>query len=334
MSLLKQQPVSDPIEVAPGIYVLTEPLEGRRLSVVLIVDDGDVALIDTGIAETPERLVSPALAALGLDPEAIRSIVITHSDIDHSGGLGVLRRVAPRAVSIAHRLDVGWIEDVDALIEQRYCGLRDDHGIAPDTEFFDWVHASDSGAQIDIGVVGGEALCFGNGRPLELVHVPGHSRGHLAVIDPATGTGLIGDAVFGRVTPFLDGSGAFGPGYYDLAAYRETIKRLAELDLKRMIGTHYPTIEGDEVREFLAESEQFCQDLDAAVLAVLEHGRPLTTRQIVEGSAPTVRAWPPEADIGLAVAVVAHLQELETQGRVQRNRVHPSRGAPVTWEAA
>ena len=50
------------------------------------------------------------------------------------------------------------------------------------------------------------------GRELELIHLPGHSRGHLALVDHVTATGLIGDAVFGVATPLLDESLGFGAG--------------------------------------------------------------------------------------------------------------------------
>ena len=66
----------------------------------------------------------PALGALGLEPADLRHVVITHSDVDHSGGLGALLEAAPAATAIAHRLDVPWIDDVELLIDRRYRALR------------------------------------------------------------------------------------------------------------------------------------------------------------------------------------------------------------------
>jgi len=219
------------VPVATGIFALTEPLDGRRLALALIVGDRGAVVVDTGIAPTPTRLVLPALAELGLAPGDVRFIVITHSDIDHSGGLGAMLDACPAATAVAHRLDIPWIEDVELLIEERYRGLRDAHGIDQGEEFLRWVRASDTSGSVQLGVVGGEALRLGGGRELELVHVAGHSRGHLAVIEHDTRTGLIGDAVFGAATPALDGSPAVAPGYYDVAAYLDTIARLQELEL-------------------------------------------------------------------------------------------------------
>ncbi len=313
--------------VAPGIYPLTEPLDGRRLTLVLVVGERGAVLVDTGTAETPGRLVVPALAALGLSPGDVRFIVITHSDVDHSGGLGAMLVAAPAATAVAHRLDVAWIEDVELLIDERYRGMRHEHEIDQGEEFVRWVRESDSQGVVHLGVDGGETLRLGDGRELELVHVPGHSRGHLAVIDCATRTGLIGDAVFGSVTPALDGSGAFAPGYYDVAGYRQAIAQLQGLQLERLVGAHYPVLEGDAVDAFLAESAEFCDRLEAAVLEALDAApATLTTRQVIAAAAPSVRAWPEDADLSLCAAVLGHLDDLHQRGLAENVP-----GSPAGW---
>jgi hypothetical protein len=64
------------------------------------------------------------------------------------------------------------------------------------------------------------------------------------------------------------------------------------------------------------------------VLSALADRQALPTRDIVAAAAPFVRAWPPEADIGIAVAVVAHLRDLRGRGLVETDA-----GAPVLWAA-
>jgi glyoxylase-like metal-dependent hydrolase (beta-lactamase superfamily II) len=322
--------LTTPIPVAEGIYPLAEPLDGRRLALVLIVGERGAVLVDTGVAQTPERLVFPALAELGLTPADIRFIVITHSDVDHSGGLGAMLAAAPEATAIAHRLDVRWIEDVELLIDERYRGFRHAHEIDQDEQSMQWTRNSDSRGVVHLGVAGGETLRLDGLRELELVHVPGHSRGHLAVIDAATGTALIGDAVFGGVTPALDGSGLFAPGYYDPAAYRRTVARLQELAPRRLVGAHYPILEGEQAEVFLAESAAFCARLEAAVLEALESSpRRQTTRAVIGAVAPAIRAWPPEADLSLSAAVVGHLEDLRQRGLAE---LVP--GSPVAWRGS
>ena len=319
-----------PTPVAPGIYPLVEPLDGRRLVVVLVVGARGALLVDTGVAGTPAATVLPALAALGLEPADLRHVVITHSDVDHSGGLGALLEAAPAATAIAHRLDVPWIDDVELLIDGRYRALRHEHELDAEQGFLDWVRASDTGGAVELAVEGGELLRLGAGRDLELVHVPGHSRGHLAVVDRLTGTGLIGDAVFGAVTPDLAGNGAFAPAYYDVASYRGAVARLQALGLERLVGAHYPVLEGDEAAQFLLESAQFCDRLEAAVGDALAAApEPLTIREVVAASAPAVRAWPEKADLSLCAPVLGHLDDLGARGQAERIP-----GSPARWTAA
>ncbi len=314
--------------IAQDIHILVEPLEGRALTLALIVGDRGAVLVDTGVAETPARLVVPALAELGLGTDDVRQIVITHSDIDHSGGLGAMRALAPSATVLAHRLDVRWIEQVEALIDERYRGRRHEHAIDVDDAFVDWVRRSDTHGTVDVAVTGGELIRIGGNRELELVHVPGHSNGHLAVVDRTTGTGLIGDAVFGAVTPLLDGTGAFAPGYYDAVAYRATIARLRAFGLERIVGSHYPVLEGPAVAAFLDESEVFADRLEGALLEGLERarGRGLTLLELVEETAPAVRAWPVEDDSSISVAALGHLIDLEERGLVRR-----AASSPTAW---
>lgn len=317
------------VAVADGVYPLVEHVDGRLLTVTLIVGTRGVVLVDTGVASTPERVVVPALASLGLAPADVRQIVITHSDVDHSGGLGAMLALAPQATAIAHELDVAWIEDVELLIERRYLGLRDAHGFDQDPSFLAWVRASDTRGIVHLAAHGGEGIRLEDDRTLEIVHVPGHSRGHVAVVDPITRTGVIGDAVFGGVTPMADGRGSTAPGYYEVASYRATIERLARHRLERLVGTHYPLLEGGQVQAFLAESAAFTDRLEAAVVDQLDASRePLDARTMVARVAPSLRAWPAEADSSLNVAVVAHLDDLTSRGIAERAEARP---AAWTW---
>jgi glyoxylase-like metal-dependent hydrolase (beta-lactamase superfamily II) len=319
-----------PEAVADGIYVLAEYVNAQRLAVQIVLGERGVVVVDTGVAETPARLILPGLAALGAAPSDVRFVVITHSDADHHGGLGPLSGECPCASVLAHRLDVPWIEDVERLIDERYRARRHDHGIDPSDDFVRWVRENVSSGVVHEAVVGGERLRIEQSRELELVHVPGHSQGHLAVVDPKTRTGLIGDAVFGASTPDGAGAAAAAPGYYDVAAYRRSIERLAELELTRLVGAHYPVFEGEEaVRAFLRESAEFCDRLECAVLDTIgSAGDARTTAEIAAAVAPLVRTWPLEADESVVVATLAHLNDLRDRGLVTMSSDRPVRWGP------
>jgi glyoxylase-like metal-dependent hydrolase (beta-lactamase superfamily II) len=321
-----------PEAIADGIYLLTEVVNAQRLAVPVVIGARGVVVVDTGVAQTPARLLLPGLSALGVAPRDVRFVVITHSDADHSGGLGALANECPAASVIAHRLDVPWIEDVERLIDERYRGRRHDHDIDQPDDFVRWVRESDSGGVVHEAVVGGERLRIDRSRELELVHVPGHSRGHLAVVDWETRTGLIGDAVFGAATPDSSGSPAGAPGYYDVRAYRGSVERLAELRLARMAAAHYPVVDGDEaVQDFLRESAAFCDRLERAILDALgATANAQTTAEIAAGVAPRVRTWPDEDDDSLVVPTLAHLNDLRDRGLADMTSDRPVRWRPTS----
>ena len=78
-------------EIAAGTWRL-ESLFGTRFLYQYVVLDGDEALIvDTGDATTPRDVIMPGLWSLGIAPEQVTLVVVTHPDLDHQGGLAGLR---------------------------------------------------------------------------------------------------------------------------------------------------------------------------------------------------------------------------------------------------
>ena len=74
---------------------------GARVTVV--VENGEALLIDAGLRGSSGTILQ-GLETLGLFPEQIGMVVITHAHPDHSGGLS--RLVAGREIAVAaHRLE-------------------------------------------------------------------------------------------------------------------------------------------------------------------------------------------------------------------------------------
>jgi len=72
--------------VPPGVY----PIRGVMSVCHLLVEGRDAWLIDTGLVGEP-ALIRGKLRRLGLAPDAIRGILLTHGHLDHAGNLAALK---------------------------------------------------------------------------------------------------------------------------------------------------------------------------------------------------------------------------------------------------
>lgn len=172
----------DLVEVVPQrLYMLRYPIGQAYLW-----RDGEaLTLIDSGPAGAAAG-IEEAVRSLGLRPERLERIVLTHCHRDHVGGAGELAERRGAAV-VAHRLDAPVIRG-DAPV--------------PEPVLLDWeMPLYERGltlpeappTRVDREVEDGDALGFGDGA--YVVHAPGHTDGSIGVHLPRHGVLFTGDAV-------------------------------------------------------------------------------------------------------------------------------------------
>ena len=311
-------------EVIPGVHRLVAPLGDRYVCLFLIVGTDSAAVIDTGVAGSPAAVLAPALAALEVD---VSHIVVTHSDVDHSGGLAAARALPPQALAASHALDRPLVDSVDRMIDERYRELRHAHEIDPEAEFCHWVRANDDGGAVNAVIAPPTHIDLGD-RRLAVLHTPGHTRGHLTVVDEATRTAIIADAVMAGAVPDASGEPAFAPTYRHVADYRASCQTLRRLAPARLLCSHFAVVEGSaEVAAFLDETESFTVRLEHEILrALAAASRPMRAIDVIAAIAPRTRTWDASMDWTLAQPVVGHLEDIVARGLA---RVLP--GRPTTF---
>jgi glyoxylase-like metal-dependent hydrolase (beta-lactamase superfamily II) len=232
-------------ELAPGCHLIDTMLHGRPgLHSALLVEGERPALVDVG-CQTSASAVGDAVEALGVGPEDLAWIVLTHIHLDHAGGTGDLAARFPRARIVVHPRGARHLADPARLVaasHEVYGDLAPLYGgLAPTPA--ERIDESPDGHVVEIG----------GGRTLRVVEAPGHARHHNAILDEGSGTLHAGDAVGIR----LDDGGivpTLPPADVDIQAGQKTIGTLAGLGVERMVLGHFGPV--PDVGEALARGAE------------------------------------------------------------------------------
>lgn len=218
MSIL---PRLKPEQVGDGVFQLSSL--GAR--VAAIEHNGDVMLVDTG-ARGSYPLVAKSLASLGLSPDRVRTIVLTHSHPDHAGALSTIVARTGATVGV-HDHDGDVLETHDdsgslfPLLPARFSRTLSrsmyDGPVTPSDRFV-------------------EEVILDWPDPVQIIHTPGHTPGSISLFLPAIKLIMVGDALQYRFNRLA------GPARlvtHDYAQGLRSLRRLADLDFETMVFSHF-----------------------------------------------------------------------------------------------
>jgi glyoxylase-like metal-dependent hydrolase (beta-lactamase superfamily II) len=195
-------------ETSRGAKIHRIPLElfpNFRAYVYLVQKDDTRVLIDCGSGlETSHANLLSGLQQAGVQPSQLTHILLTHAHIDHYGGLSQLKPITQAKIGV-HELDlqvVSYHEARLALIGQRLASFLAGTGLAEETRdqllsIYRFTKAIYHSVPVDFTY---ENVDMQVG-PFELIHLPGHCPGHVAIrLDDVV---FCGDMVVEGVTPHL-----------------------------------------------------------------------------------------------------------------------------------
>jgi glyoxylase-like metal-dependent hydrolase (beta-lactamase superfamily II) len=188
-------------EILPGVHVVplaagvgTPGATNVSTNICLLVEDGRITMVDAGLPVSSTGLLA-YMDEMGLAPQAIRRVIITHHHVDHVGGLNEMLELSGAEVW-AHRDDAAVIEGTEPRpgmaperleamlaampVEQRVAAearLKQRNAVTPTV--------------VDLRLVGGEELNMLGG--VRILHTPGHTAGHLCLYLPARSLLIAGD---------------------------------------------------------------------------------------------------------------------------------------------
>jgi glyoxylase-like metal-dependent hydrolase (beta-lactamase superfamily II) len=293
-------------EIVPGVIRIESELGVRFMTQYLLVGEDRAVLVDTGLARTPDEVLAPVLGDQGVAPDLI---LITHADLDHCGGNRRMRERYPRALLACPEADRRWIESNAAMVAENYMwhapyGLDqpDEHARE---ELFDELGGD---APVDLTLRGGESIRLGASRRFEVLHLPGHTRGHIGLWDPTARVAITIDAALSDGIYDRFGNKLIPPRYYDAEAYRSTIRRIRALEPDLLLTAHYEPMDPAQCREFCERSLAHVDAVEAIVRKAVESGE---TRLKELTDLVDERLGPfPEYATELAAGIRSHLAAL------------------------
>jgi glyoxylase-like metal-dependent hydrolase (beta-lactamase superfamily II) len=264
-----------PLDLGNDVLALDTLMSGYAgITAGYLITGPRPCLVETGTANSAPR-VAAALAAHGLGPTDLATIVVTHVHLDHAGGVGDLARAFPASEIVVHERGARHLIDPSRLMASaaRVYGPDLDRLFGPllPTEA-ERVRALGDADSIDLG----------GGRALRSHYSPGHAKHHVGLLDTLTGDLYVGDAA-GVYVPDVDVvRPATPPPDFDLDAALGSLRLFADLAPTRLLFSHFgPVGHVDDVLdrsaaelrrwvEIVGDARAGGLDLDHAVAMVRE----------------------------------------------------------------
>ncbi|PSQ07104.1 MBL fold metallo-hydrolase [Halobacteriales archaeon QS_5_70_15] len=231
-------------------YIETGMFGVEGYSSVYLLDAEEPAVIETGIGTGWEPIVD-AMASVGIDPEEVSYVALTHVHLDHAGGAGYLAEACPNAEVVIHEIGAPHLVDPERLWEgtKRAVGDQIRHYAEPEPVPEGRVRTVTDGDAIDLG-----------DHELAVHHTPGHAPHQVVYHDPANGAVFTADAA-GIYVPDLDTvKPTTPPPNFDVPQAVADTRTIAALDPDVLCYSHYgPRPTADRLEEHERALAEFAE---------------------------------------------------------------------------
>jgi glyoxylase-like metal-dependent hydrolase (beta-lactamase superfamily II) len=196
-----ESPTTTETEAAPGTSravtggVSWERVNLGSVSAYVLARRGEATIVDTGVGGS-EGAIEAGLAALDLKWIDVSNVVVTHLHPDHQGSLPAVMDLAPGATGYAGAADIAGITSPRKLT-----------AVGDGDRVFD----------------------------LRIIETPGHTPGHISVLDEAGGLLVAGDALNGANGTLVGANPDFTS---DLVTAGESVKKLATFSFETVVFGH------------------------------------------------------------------------------------------------
>jgi glyoxylase-like metal-dependent hydrolase (beta-lactamase superfamily II) len=222
-----------PVETYDDGVIAIDTLTGGMTSVTAgyLLTAPRPALVECGPALAIDNVIA-GMRALGMDPDDLAYLVLTHIHLDHAGGAGDVAAAFPNATVVVSEVGARHMHDPERL------NASANRVYGP---LFDTVYGACTPIEAErlLGVADGDTVDLGGGRTLELMYTPGHAKHHIGVHDSGTGAIFTGDSVGVRLPGMSYIRPATPPADFHLEAALESIDRYRRREPARIYLAHY-----------------------------------------------------------------------------------------------
>jgi glyoxylase-like metal-dependent hydrolase (beta-lactamase superfamily II) len=269
----------------------------ERVTAGYLIEGPAPVLIETGSQSSVPVLLA-ALAEVGVGPDDLAGIAVTHIHLDHAGGVGDVARAFPSATVYVHEKGARHLADPSRLIDSAarvYGPLLD--------SLYGRMDPTDA-ARLHV-VADGEEISVGPTRTLVAVDSPGHAKHHVGFHDSESGVLFAGDAIGVKLPDAGVLRPATPPPDFDLDLALNSLRKFAARRPSALALAHYGLLESPE--ELLAEADDTLRQWAETAEAAFREGTDIA------------EALSARFDSSLRGIDPAHREKLETLNGVHSN---------------
>lgn len=262
-----------PIDLGNDLFQIDTKQSGYDgITAAYLIAGSRPCLIETGTATSAPEVIS-ALDEMGLAPDDLASVVVTHIHLDHAGGVGHIAEAFPQASIYVHERGAKHVVDPSRLV----ASARRVFG-----EAMTLLGEMEPTPAHRVYSLASQSIDLGNGRALESFDAPGHASHHVGLIDTLSGSLFVGDAAGVYIPETGDVRPATAPPEFDFHLALATLQKFRERAPQQLLFSHYGQVgdveavldrSQDELERLVADvknAREKKHDLDHAVASIIE----------------------------------------------------------------
>ena len=200
----------------------------------VIKDGSNLTLIDTGYPKQIEYIKS-ALEKDGLDINNIKTIILTHQDIDHIGNVKDILNLVPDIQIISYNEEAEYINGNKTACKVEYMERNLDKMDEKGKTFYYFFKTFFENNKINVDKVVKNGDVISKGEDMQVIATPGHTQGHMCLYIEKYKLLIAGDLLLVK-----DGNITMCPKElnYNNDMYLQSVDKIRNLEIESIICFH------------------------------------------------------------------------------------------------